>query len=200
MAHRIRLICRTFCIWICAAYARPAFCVDDYAFFHENVMGTSLELRVLADDLESGRRAEDRVLGEIDRLASIFSGYDRHSEFSRWQAAPRGPLRLSPELCEVLSACDGWTGRSGGAFDPRVEILTRLWSRAGRRAHVPDDAELAAARACMDHPAWRIAPGTNSVERLTDCPLSLNAIAKGYIVDRACMRLWTPAAAYTVCC
>ncbi|MGC1718227.1 MAG: hypothetical protein WA746_04515 [Isosphaeraceae bacterium] len=65
--------------------------MDDFAFFHENVMGTSLELRVLADDRESARWAEDRVLGEIDHLALIFSAYDSASEFSRWQAAPRGP-------------------------------------------------------------------------------------------------------------
>ena len=54
-------------------------------------MGTSLELRVLADDRESARLAEDRVLGEIDHLALIFSAYDSASEFSRWQAVPRGP-------------------------------------------------------------------------------------------------------------
>lgn len=95
-------------------------------------------------------------------------------------------MSLSPELFDVLSACDAWRNRSGGAFDPRVEVMTRLWSRAAGRGRVPEDAELAAARAHLAQPAWRIAPGPHSVERLTDCPLSLNAIAKGYIVDRAC--------------
>ena len=37
-----------------------------------------------------------------------------------------------------------------------------------------------------------VAPGLRSVERLTDCPLSLNAIAKGYIVDRACAAALVP--------
>ena len=32
---------------------------DDYAFFHENVMGTSLELRVRAEDEAAARWAED---------------------------------------------------------------------------------------------------------------------------------------------
>ena len=73
MPHPERMICWTLCAWFCSASARPAFGVDDFAFFHENVMGTSLELRVLADDRESARGAEDRVLGEIDRLALIFS-------------------------------------------------------------------------------------------------------------------------------
>jgi len=166
--------------------------VDDFAFFHENVMGTSLELRVLADDRESARCAEERVLGEIDRLALIFSGYDSASEFSRWQAAPMRPMNLSPELFEVLSASDTWRNRSGGAFDPRVEVMTRLWTRAAAGGRVPEDAELAAARALLAQPAWRSAPGGHAVERLTDCPLSLNAIAKGYIVDRACAAALVP--------
>jgi FAD:protein FMN transferase len=192
MPHPDRMICWTLCAWFCCASARSSFGVDDFAFFHENVMGTSLELRVLADDRESARWAEDRVLGEIDRLALIFSGYDSASEFSRWQAAPRGPMSLSAELFDVLSACDAWRNRSGGAFDPRVEVMTRLWSRAAGRGRVPEDAELAAAKALLAHPAWRSAPGPRSVERLTDCPLSLNAIAKGYIVDRACAAALVP--------
>ena len=149
-------------------------------------MGTSLELRVLADDQESARWAEDRVLGEIDRLGLIFSGYDRASEFSRWQAAAGLPMSLSSELCEVLTACDAWRNRSGGAFDPRVEVFTRLWSRAAARGRMPDDSELAAARSRLAHPAWRSTPGLHSVQRLSDSPLSFNAIAKGYIVERAC--------------
>ncbi len=192
MAHLERVICWILCAWFCCASARPACGADDFAFFHENVMGTSLELRVLADDRESARWAEDRVLREIDRLVLIFSGYDRASEFSRWQAAPRGPMNLSPELCEVLSASDAWRNRSGGAFDPRVEVMTRLWSRAAARGRMPADAELAAARAQLARPAWRGAPGGRAVERLTDCPLSLNAIAKGYIVDRACAAAQVP--------
>ena len=64
---------------------------DDYEFYHENVMGTSLELRVRAEDEAAAKWAEDRVLREIDRLSAIFSGYDPASEFSRWQSVARIP-------------------------------------------------------------------------------------------------------------
>ena len=85
----VALLCGT-----CHLFAPAA----DFAFFHENVMGTSLELRVRADDEESARWAEDRVLHEIDRLSAIFSGYDAASEFSRWHSAAKAPLGVSPEL------------------------------------------------------------------------------------------------------
>jgi FAD:protein FMN transferase len=172
--------------WLCGAGARPAVAAEDFAFYHENVLGTSLELRVRADDAAAARRAEDRVLREIDRLAAIFSGYDPASEFSRWQAAPAGPVKVSPELFEVLRASDDWRARSGGAFEPGVEALSRLWSRCAAQGRPPTPEELAGAKALMARPAWRLDPGSRTAERLSGAPLSLNAIAKGYIVERAC--------------
>ena len=38
----------------------------------------------------------------------------------------------------------------------------------------------------MTPPAWELDPAARTAERLSDCPLSLNGIAKGYIVGRAC--------------
>src|SRR4051794_40196173 len=77
--------------WLCGASASLALAVEDHAFYHENVMGTSLELRVRADGEAAARRAEGRVLAAIDRLAAIFSGHDPASEFRRWQAASLSP-------------------------------------------------------------------------------------------------------------
>ncbi len=159
---------------------------EDYPFYHENVMGTSLELRVRAVDEGSARRAEARVLGEIDRLGAIFSGYDESSEFSRWQSSAGPAGRISAELYDVLAAADSWCARSRGAFDPRVEALSRLWAAGARRGRLPTSGELADAKALMDRPAWRLGDAGRTAERLTDCPLSLNGIAKGYIVERAC--------------
>ena len=172
--------------WLCGVCPRPAGAADDFAFHHENVMGTALELRVLADDAEAARRAEARVLGEIDRLAAIFSGYDASSEFRRWQAARNGPTEVSPELFEVLRACDRWRAASGGAFDPRVQALSQLWKRLAAQGRTPTAEELAGARALMGRPAWRLDPESRTAECLSDGPLSLDAIAKGYIIERAC--------------
>ncbi len=171
--------------WLCGACPGPSDAADDFGFHHENVMGTALELRVLADDAEAARRAEGRVLREIDRLAAIFSGYDASSEFRRWQAARNGPTAVSPELFEVLRACDRWRAASGGAFDPRVQALSRLWKRLAAQGRTPTAVELAGARALMARPAWRLDPESRTAECMSDCPLSLDAIAKGYIIERA---------------
>src|SRR5436309_1713033 len=103
--------------WLCATCAPLGAAVEEHAFYHENVMGTSLELRVRAEDATAARRAEDRVLGAIDRLAAIFSRHDPASELRRWQATAMAtfpaarPTPISPELFEVLRECDHWRAR-----------------------------------------------------------------------------------------
>src|SRR5215470_13913320 len=64
---------------LCGVGPRAASAADagivapqDFAFFHENVLGTSCEIRVRAESPEAARRAEGRVLDEVDRLAAIF--------------------------------------------------------------------------------------------------------------------------------
>jgi FAD:protein FMN transferase len=184
----ILLMCAIFAHWISA----PGVASDNFSFYHENVLGTSLELSVLADTEKAARQAEHRVLTEIDRLALVFSGYDRSSEFSRWLAAPAGPVRISAELYDVLSASDLWRIRSRGAFDPKVEVLSRLWTRCAELGRLPTDDETGTAKTLLATPAWRLDAAARTAERLSDCPLSLNGIAKGYIVERACDAAFQP--------
>jgi thiamine biosynthesis lipoprotein ApbE len=157
-----------------------------YLYHHENVMGTAMTLHVLANDAPNAARAEGRVLCEIDRLSAILSEYDPTSEFLRWQDGPRRPITASPELVEMFQKCDEWRMRSGGCFDPRVEALTRLWSASASRNREPTDKELSETLRLMSLPAWRLDPRLHIVERMSECPLTFNAIAKGAIVERAC--------------
>jgi thiamine biosynthesis lipoprotein ApbE len=177
-------------VWLAWADSSPA--TEDHAFFHENVMGTSLELRVLADRPEAARWAERCVLEEIDRLSRIFSGYDASSEFRRWQATRQEPVRVSPELYAMLAACDAWKLRSAGAFDPGVEVLSRLWEQSGREKRLPSEGELSDALARLRAPAWRLDARSGTAEHRSDVPLTLNAIAKGEIIERACAAALAP--------
>ena len=65
-------------------------------------------------------------------------------------------------------------------------MLSRLWTRCAQLGRLPTSEETLAARSVFKVPAWRLDSVTHTAERLTDCPLSLNGIAKGYIVERSC--------------
>ena len=154
-------------------------------FRHENVLGTSMELRVRADSPESPRRAEARILGEMDRLARIFSTYDSSSEFSRWQQTAGQPAKVSGELFAVLSLADAWREASGGAFHPAVESLTRVWKDAAKKGALPLDGELDPARQRAAARAWSLDAAGRTATRLGSAPLTLDAIAKGWILEHA---------------
>ena len=134
---------------------------EDFAFYHENVMGTSLELKVRADAIEAARWAEDRVLREIDRAERHLQRLrpDQRVQPLAGGLPGAGPVPISPELFEVLESCDSWHARSGGTFDPRVQALSQLWSRAAALNRLPSDSERNAATTLLRRPAWRLDPG-----------------------------------------
>ncbi|MDX2031586.1 MAG: DUF2271 domain-containing protein [Blastocatellia bacterium] len=156
-----------------------------FAFHHENVLGTSLELKLAASSLAEAEKAEAAVLAEIERDAKILSGYDPASEFSRWARTSQQPARVSPELFEVLSLFDQWRERSEGALDASAEVAGQVWKQAAARRALPTSEELNAAVAAVRRSHWRLDPVDRTATHLSDAPLRLNSFAKSYIINRA---------------
>ena len=154
-----------------------------FTFRHDAVLGTSLELVVEADDDRSAAAAEGAVLAEIDRLCGIVSTYDPDSEISRWVAGAT-PRKVSGELASLLRACDFWHDRSGGAFHPGVALATALWRDAEDRQRRPADDDVAAVAGRLRTRPW--AWEGETVVPVPGMPVSLDALAKGAIVDAAC--------------
>jgi FAD:protein FMN transferase len=165
--------------------------VARYAFHYEQVLGTSLELQVVAAHADVARRVESALLAEVDRLARILSGYSRESELSRWQATQGVPVAVSPELTDVLESSETWRARTRGAFNPAVVSLVELLRDAtphGDGDATSDDANRLRAvherlRELSETP-WSVDRACGTACRLTPLPVSLDAIAKGYIVER----------------
>jgi hypothetical protein len=100
-------------VGLAAPWRRPTVFVRAY----EGVMGTSLEVKILATSEAAASRAESAVLEEIDREAGILSGYDATSEFRRWTASIGTPRQVSPELFDALARFDHWRERTNGALE-----------------------------------------------------------------------------------
>lgn len=148
---------------------------------HSPMLGTDVEIRVDADPA-AALAADAAAVGEFERLAAVFSIYDESSELSRWR---RGDIdECSAELTEVLTAAEVWHAASGGAFHPAIQPLQLRWQHAAAVDVLPDPAELAElAASCVTLP-FTAADGR--IERTADCSgVDLNAIARGFIVDRA---------------
>jgi len=156
-----------------------------YVSHYENVLGTSLELKIIAATSAQSERAEEAVLAEIDREAHILSSWDAESEFSRWFRTANEPVHISPELFEVLNLFDRWRERSGGALDASAETITRVWKNAAAENRLPSEAELYAAVAGVKRVHWELDAVRQTATHTSDAPLALNSFVKSYIAGRA---------------
>jgi thiamine biosynthesis lipoprotein ApbE len=156
-----------------------------FVFHHENVLGTSLELKVAAITLPAAKKAETRVLEEIDREAKILSGYDPDSEFSRWMKTRGENVPVSEDLSEVLSRFDRYRALTNGALDPAAEVVTGVWKSAAAAQQAPSEAEIDAAVAAAKGPHWSLDPVRHTAAHISDTPLILNSFTKSYIVGKA---------------
>lgn len=156
-----------------------------YVSDYENVLGTSMELKVATTSPAAAERAQTAVLREIDRLSAILSGYDPNSEFSRWQRTSHIAVGVSPELFEVLSLFDRWRIRTGGALDASAEAVTRVWKDAAKQGRLPGADELALAVAEVRQRHWQLDSATHTATHLSNTPLMLNSFAKSYIIRHA---------------
>ena len=89
-------------------------------------MGAAASMTLVHPDRAHARAMIARCVAEVDRLESIFSLYRPGSALSRLNAA--GVLEQPPiELVELLSFALSLAHASGGAFDPSVQPLLRLY-------------------------------------------------------------------------
>lgn len=156
-----------------------------YVFQYENVLGTSLEIKVVASSAAQSEKTEQAVLAEIDRESHILSSWDPDSEFSRWFRTMGQPVPVSPELFEVLSLFDQWRGLTHGALDASAETITRVWKQAAAKKRLPSQAELDAAVVGVRRVHWQLDPVNHTATHTSDAPLALNSFVKSYIAGRA---------------
>ncbi len=126
----------------------------------------------------------EQVFAEFDRIDTVMSRHLAGSELNRVAvAAVAAPARCSPELAQVLAASLRLAARSGGAFDPTLGALTRLWDFPDA-VTPPGAALIEAARARVGYGQVQL-DGDLLRVRQPGLSLDLGGVAKGYAVDRA---------------
>ena len=134
------------------------------------ILGTTADVYAGSGSDRRASKLERTVIDEVVRLESIFNLFDPMSVINQLRGQGRTDV---PELDEVMKLAKLWRIRTAGAFNPWVEGLRSLWSEAEVRQEVPSHDSVVAL----------VAQGAGAEPSLSD--LNLNAIAKGWIVDRA---------------
>jgi FAD:protein FMN transferase len=118
----------------------------------ETIMGTDVTITVTAQSPEEGAAAIEVGMAELRRLDAMMSLYKDASEITRVNlAAGKGPVKVSPEMIEVVEKAAEISKLSGGVFDVTVGPLVVLWQMRLKEGRVPTDDEIASVRPLVDY-------------------------------------------------
>lgn len=156
-----------------------------------SAMGALASMTLLHPDRAKARALLADCLAEIARLEGILSLYRPDSAIVRLNAA--GELREPPqELVELLSFGLALSRASGGAFDPTVQPLYRLYAdhfaSPGAAPGGPAPEAIARVLRVVDFDAVEVDADRIRLRR-PGMALTLNGIAQGYATDRVADQL-----------
>lgn len=167
-----------------------AACARERRFeFTRVAMGVEARVVVYARD---GARAAEAAGVAYDRIEAIdlaLSDYRAASEVSRLSAARAGErVAVSADFEACARRALEIARLSGGAYDPTVGPVVRLWREARRLGERPDEEALGQARALVDYRfvgveggrAWKVREGVT---------LDFGGIGKGYAAHQALLAL-----------
>ncbi|HYA86657.1 MAG TPA: FAD:protein FMN transferase [Nitrospirota bacterium] len=110
----------------------------------ETIMGTDVTLTVVARSAEEGSAAIDAGMAELRRLDAMMSLYKDTSEITQVNlAAGKHPVKVSPEMIEVVEDGAKISKLSNGIFDLSIGPLVVLWQMRLKEGKIPTDAEIA---------------------------------------------------------
>jgi FAD:protein FMN transferase len=149
-------------------------------------MGSAFTVELYGENRIEMEAAVDAAIDEVRRLDEMLSNYKPDSEWSGVnRRAAKGPVAVSRNLFEVLSACDGYSRASEGAFDITVGPLMKVWGFYKGSGHLPHRAEIAAAMAKVGYRHVRLDSQAHTVRFDREgVELDPGGIGKGYAVDR----------------
>ena len=151
-----------------------------------DAMGATYSIALYGYDRVKMEAAADAAFDEVRRLDDLLSNYLPGSEWSEVNRnAAAKPVKVSPELFALLSACVEYSRESEGAFDITVGPLMKVWGFYKGSGHLPHKPEIVAALAKVGYRHILLDPAAGTVR--FDRPgveLDPGGIGKGYAVDR----------------
>jgi thiamine biosynthesis lipoprotein len=151
-----------------------------------DAMGATYSIVLYGYDRAKMEAAVDAAFDEVGRLDGMLSNYRAGSEWSEVNRhAAEEPVKVSPELFQLLSACVAYSRESEGAFDISVGPLMKVWGFYKGSGRLPGRAEVAAAlpKVGYQHVHLDAAAQTVWFDR-PGVELDPGGIGKGYAVDR----------------
>lgn len=148
----------------------------------EAVLGTSLDLKVSANNYANAQLAEQKIIAELTRLQQILGSFQKSNEFAQWKNTYQQKIEVSNELIEIAKEFDFWKEQTQGAINPASEEFTQLWKKASEDGIQPSQAELDHLIEKVKENHWEIEG--NTLTKTSDADLKLHTFTKLYVAEK----------------
>lgn len=158
--------------------------------FRWRAMGTEFAVHLPEEDARTAESIAGTLREETQRLERQLSLYLPDSDLCYLNAhAHQHPVRVEPELFQLLQTCKSLYELTGGAFDPTVTPLLRLWGFVDKQFRVPTCEAIEETLPCVGMDLVLLEPEGRWVYYALPCvELSFGAIGKGWAIAQ-CVRL-----------
>jgi len=149
-------------------------------------MATWFEVAIAGADAQLAEQVAERGLDEVARLEGLLSEWQPGSQISAINASAGGPpVKVAPEVMEVLSAGLEVSRWSEGAYDLSWAALRGLYRFHPGQRRIPDMAEVQAALRRVGHAGIELDTKAGTARLSTPgMAIGTGGIAKGYALDR----------------
>lgn len=151
----------------------------------ESIMGTDVTITVVARTVKDGEDAIDAGMAELRRLDAMMSLYKDSSEITKVNlAAGKGPVKVSPEMIEVVEHAQKISALSNGVFDITVGPLVVLWQMRLKEGTLPTDREIERVRSLVNYRNIAIDKKASTILLKKPGMIMDFGGMKGYMADR----------------
>jgi len=145
------------------------------------LMGTIVNLTIVGEDQDAARAAVRAALERMTNLESILSHYMPQSQLSLLNRDGR-LSSADNSLLELVKQAHTLSVLADGAYDVTIKPLVDLYQACHARGALPDESAIRKTLEYVDYRQIRI-EGNNISFGRPGMQISLDSIAKGYIVD-----------------
>jgi thiamine biosynthesis lipoprotein len=167
--------------------AAPSCAKKEQRLFRKSsvIMATLVGITVSSDSDRQAEEAIDRAMKEIRELERLLSFWTEDSEIAAInREAGAKPVKVSPVTLDIIERSVSISEKTGGAFDPTIGPLMRLWDFKERKR--PGEEEIQRTLGLVDYREMKTdkAQSTAFLGR-KGMSFDTGGIAKGYAADRA---------------
>lgn len=146
-------------------------------------MGTFVAMTAIHPSKDEAERAIGLAFEEIDRLNNMLTHYEKTSTIGNFNS--KGKLEQAPqEVLELIARSLYYNRETGGAFDITVKPLIDLYKNSFASNHSPSEAQIDSTLKLVGSDKLYYHGGALEF-KASDMSITLDGIAKGFIVDKA---------------